>query len=132
MGNSFPNFNVENYGFLISVEFVDRKEGYVKLFILRRAEADRLSHSIFDSFEQYSLGSTLPIPKELTETYVGYEIKYDPYFSTDPEKKKFLMICCQVSNGDLTVSVIERIQKISISEYIGMRNQPMYFGFSLQ
>ena len=132
MATSYSNYNIENYGFLISVEFVDRKEGYVKLLTLRRAEADKLSHSIFDSFEPYSLGSTLPIPKELIEAYSEYDIKYDPYFSTDPEKQKFLVIRCQVSNGDLTVSVIERVQKISISEYIGMRNQPMYFGFSLQ
>ena len=131
MGNSFSGFNIENYGFYITVEFVNRKKGYVKLFKVRRAEADRLSHSIYESFEQYSLGSTQPIPQYLIESYTEYEIKYDPYFSADSDKKKILVTRCQDSNGDLTVSVIERVKKISISEYIEIRNQPFYFGFSL-
>jgi len=132
MGNRISDFNIENFGFLISIEFVDRRVGYVKLFKLRRAEADKLTHSIFDSFEIYSLGSTQPVPQKLIEQFTEYEIEYDPYFSIDNEKNKFLVIRAQVSNGDLTVSVIERIQKISISDYIRVRNQPMYFGFSLQ
>ena len=132
MGNSFSGFDIENFGFFISVELLDRKTGYIKLFYLQRAEADKLSHSIFELFETYSLGSTQPIPQYLIESYTEYEIKYDPYFSADSDKKKILVTRCLDSNGDLTVTVTERVQKISISEYIEIRNRPMYFGFSLQ
>lgn len=123
--------DLENYGFFISVEFGERMTGFVKLFIVTRAEADKLPQKIFDSFEPYSLGSTDPIPFELSESYTQYRIKYDPYFSTGAEKNRKLVIRYQSSNGDLTVSVIERTQKVSISEYIEIRNQPFYLGFSL-
>jgi hypothetical protein len=131
MGDHFDIYNLENYGFLISAEFVDRKTGFVKLFILPRAETDKLPREIFEAFEAYSLGSTEPFPDKLIESYTRYGIIYEPYFSTGSEKNRKLVIRSQTSNGDLTVSVIERIHKVSISEFIEIRNQPFYFGFSL-
>ena len=131
MIKSSLQIDLENYGFLISAEFVDRKKGFVKLFIIQRAEADKLRKKIFESFEPYSLGSTEPLPDELLESYTEYNIKYDPYFSTGNEKNRELILRSQTSNGDLSVSVIERVQKISILDFIEIRNQPFYYGFSL-
>jgi len=125
------HFDLENFGFFITAEFVDRKKGVVKLFILQRAETDKLRKKIFESFEPYSLGSTEPLPDELLESYTEYNIKYDPYFSTGNEKNRKLILRSQTSNGDLSVSVIERVQKISILDFIEIRNQPFYYGFSL-
>lgn len=125
------NLNLENYGFFIVVEFVERKIGFVKLVFVTSAEAERLTDVYFDQFERFSLGSSLSFLEELVEPFTQYECKYHEYLELVPEKSKILRDGTLTSNGDLTVTVMERVEKISIQEFIAWRNLPMYFGFAL-
>jgi len=108
----------QHTSYFIVAEFSFQGLGLVILSSREKESLMKDLGSIFDELEPYSLDESKVIPRFYLENHIQYKFKPNTYI----ENYNHFSQLKAISNGDLTVSIIECRSGQSIQQFIKIRN----------